>query len=100
VAGAPATLSIVSGNNQTAPAGSQLPLPLVVQVKDQYGNNISGATVSFSDGGAGGILSPPNPVTNNSGQASTNYTLPTSKGTVQVTASINGLSQSFTETSQ
>ncbi|HZQ24413.1 MAG TPA: Ig-like domain-containing protein [Terriglobales bacterium] len=100
VAGAPASLTVVSGNNQTAPAGTKLPASLVVQVQDQYGNLVPGVTVTYSDGGAGGTLTPTNPVTTSSGQASATYTLPGTPGTYTVSASINSLSKDFTETAQ
>jgi sugar lactone lactonase YvrE len=47
-AAVPASLTIVSGNNQTGPAGAALPNPLVVKVADSSGNPIAGVTVSFT----------------------------------------------------
>jgi hypothetical protein len=90
VAGSPATLGIVSGNNQTGAPGTTL-MPLVVSVVDQYSNPVSGATVSFSDGGAGGTLSAPSVTTNTKGDASVTYELPGEPGGVGVTASVNGV---------
>ena len=101
VAAAPATLSIVSGNNQKAHANTQLAKPLVVSVKDQYGNNCSGVTVSFTDNGAGGTLSKIAPVTGANGQASVTYTTPPNTGTVTITGSVSNLSPvNFTVTVQ
>ena len=57
-----ANVAITSGNNQTAIHGTQLPQALSVLVTDQYGNPISGDSVNFSDGGAGGAFSNANPV--------------------------------------
>jgi adhesin/invasin len=47
--GAPSAVTIVSGNQQTAPAsGSNVSSPLVAMITDMGGNPISGATVSWS----------------------------------------------------
>jgi hypothetical protein len=102
VAGPAARVTITGGNNQAAPAGTQLPQALTVEVTDQYGNPVSGSSVTFSDGGAGGTFSNPNPVvTGSSGIASQFYTLPASPGTVTISASAAGLTSAvFTETGQ
>jgi len=103
VAGPPATINITGGNNQSALAGTQLPQPLSVFVSDQYGNPVSGSSVTFSDGGAGGSFSNINPVISaTSGTAMQSYTLPTSAGKITVQATANGLANSvvFTETAQ
>jgi protocatechuate 3,4-dioxygenase beta subunit len=79
-----------------------LPQALTVEVTDQYGNPVSGSSVTFSDGGAGGTFSNSNPVvTSSSGIASQFYTLPASPGTVTISASAAGLTSAvFTETGQ
>src|SRR5271157_2472481 len=103
VAGTPATIAITSGNNQFASAGTQLPQALTVLVTDQYANPISGNSVTFSDGGAGGTFSNANPVvTGANGTASQFYTLPPSAGPVTITATATGLATPavFTETGQ
>jgi hypothetical protein len=89
VASAPATEAISAGNKQTAAPGTQLTKPLVVVVKDQYGNAVSGVTVTFSDGGAGGSFLNSTPITNSVGQASATYTLPDTAGTYTITATVN-----------
>jgi len=100
LAGAPATQAISSGNKQTGTHGTQLPKPLVVVVKDQYGNTVSGVTVTFSDGGVGGSFLNSTPITNSAGQASATYTLPPAAGTYSITATVNGNVNvvTFTET--
>ncbi len=103
VAGPPANIAITSGNNQLASAGSQLPLALTVLVTDQYANPISGNSVTFSDGGAGGTFSNANPVvTGTNGTATQLYTLPPSAGPVTINATATGLATPavFTETGQ
>jgi len=99
LAGPAASVSALSGNNQTGAAGSQLPNPLVALVKDQYGNPVAGITVTFYDGGAGGTFSTTTPVTNAQGQASVTYTLPNfGSEIVNITASVGSLVANFTET--
>jgi len=103
VAGPAANINITGGNNQTGTAGTQLPQALTVQVTDQYGNPVSGNSVTFSDGGAGGTFSNGNPVvTGSNGTASQFYTLPPTPGTVTITATATGVTNPavFTETGQ
>jgi type II secretory pathway pseudopilin PulG len=52
-AGAPTTLTATSGSGQTATVGSGFTNPLVATVTDQYGNPVSGATVTFTVPGSG-----------------------------------------------
>ncbi|RMD99733.1 MAG: hypothetical protein D6814_05025, partial [Calditrichaeota bacterium] len=58
--GAASRIVKVSGDNQQAPVGQKLPLPLTVQVTDDNGNAIEGASVDFSVvQGDGQIVQPP-----------------------------------------
>jgi hypothetical protein len=41
------SLQMISGDDQSAPVNSDLPLALVVRVVDQYGNGVSGVTVEW-----------------------------------------------------
>jgi protocatechuate 3,4-dioxygenase beta subunit len=91
VAGSAASVNYVSGNNQSAQPNTQLTLPLVVSVTDQYGNPVSGVTVAFSDNNAGGKVSKSQVVTSSSGRASISYITPSVAGTVNITASVPGL---------
>lgn len=103
VAGPAALIVVGTGNNQSAPRSSSLPQTLSVTVTDQYGNPVSGAMVNFTDGGAGGHFSNPNPQgTPANGSAAQNYTLPASPGTITITATVGGVTNpaTFIETSQ
>jgi len=96
----PAALTVVSGNNQTAAAGSALADALVVKVADQYGNPVPGITVSFAVTGGAASLSAPTATTGSDGKAQVNVTLGTTPGTVTISASVTGVSpaQTFTAT--
>src|SRR6266849_2766060 len=103
VAGPAASIAITGGNNQSAPAGTQLPQGLTVLVTDQYGNPVPGVDVDFNDGGAGGTYAYANPgITSNSGTVTQFYTLPPSPGTITITATATGVAASavFTESGQ
>ena len=93
IAGPAASIAATDGNNQSAPAGTTLPQPLTVLVTDQYGNPVSGASVFFDDGGAGGTFLGANPgTTGTNGTFSQTYTLPPVEGAVTITASVPGVS--------
>ncbi|MGA8762061.1 MAG: hypothetical protein WB562_04145, partial [Candidatus Sulfotelmatobacter sp.] len=90
VAGAPASIIYGSGNHQFALPHTQLANPLVVSVKDQYKNLVTGATVKFSDNGAGGSFSSNGTVTTGTnGQASISYTTSSQLGTVNISAAVS-----------
>ena len=82
---------IVSGNRQSALAGTQLTQPLMMQVLDPYGFGVPGVTVTWSDGGAGGSFSTTSATADSLGRASTSYTLPSKAGTFTISASTAGL---------
>jgi hypothetical protein len=69
VAGPPASIAITGGNNQSAVAGSQLPQSLTAQVRDQFGNGVSGASVSFVVTDGGGSIAPAVVTTDANGNA-------------------------------
>ncbi|MDZ7373910.1 MAG: Ig-like domain-containing protein [candidate division KSB1 bacterium] len=74
----PHQLTKVSGDGQTAPAGTPLPLPLVVKVQDRYGNPVPGHPVTFVVvAGAGSFAGEPSlqVVTDDSGRAAATYTV-------------------------
>lgn len=61
-AGPPATITFVTGSNQSAAAGTPLPVPLVAQVRDQFGNGVAGAPVTFSVNSGDGLVASAAPV--------------------------------------
>jgi uncharacterized protein YjdB len=91
----PSALRIVSGNGQTAPRGTTLPNPLVVEVVDQYGNPFPGATVTWS-ATRGGSLSPSTVVTGANGRASVQWTLGTPAQVQHATARLQATGDEVT----
>ncbi len=99
VADAAPTIAKVSGDNQTAAAGSSLASALVVQVRNGSNVPVSGAAVSFAVTGGGGSVVPTTAVTDTNGNASTVLRLGSAVGTNTVSASATGTgSVSFTAT--
>ena len=99
-AGAAAKLAIVSGDGQTAASGAALANPLIVRATDQYGNAVSGATVTWT-AAADGVLASATTTTDASGLASTAFTFGPTTGAQTVTATLaaaSPVSVTFTET--
>jgi len=94
-------IAVTAGNGQTGAAGTTLPIALTVTANNPYtGAVIPGVTVTFSDGGKGGVFSNPTATTGSNGVATTTYTLPKTPQTVTITGSSTGYaSATFTETS-
>src|SRR6185312_12547525 len=86
-AGAAANVAVVSGNDQTATAGSTLSSALSVKVTDAFGNPVANAPVQWSDD-AGGTFSSATTLTDANGVATVIYTLGSSTGTADVMASL------------
>jgi uncharacterized protein (TIGR03437 family) len=94
--GAPGSVQITQGNNQTGTPGQTLPLALVVHVTDSGGNTIKGATVNWQVVTAGTVtLSNISGVTDSNGNASALATLGPIGGVAQVTATAGTASATF-----
>ena len=87
----PRTLSRGPERTQRAPAGTALPLPFVVRVRDQYGDLLPGATVTFAVTAGGGTLSVTTVTTDADGRAATTLTLGRQPGTNTVEATVDRL---------
>jgi hypothetical protein len=81
VPGAPARLAILSGNEQGAPSGSTLPIPIVVAVEDRFGNANTGIPVEFEVLSGGGSFSDTQLNTGADGRATSRWTLGSARGT-------------------
>ncbi len=91
--GTPATIQVVTGDGQSAAAGSALPVALTVMVKDASGTALSGITVHFSVDSGSGSITTASATTASDGVASAGtWTLGSSAGTTNVvTATVAGL---------
>ena len=83
-------IEMVGGDGQSAPVGTQLPNPLVVEVTDDAGNPVSGVTVQWSAPG-GGEVSPASSQTGSDGRTSAARTLGASAGQHATLATVSGL---------
>jgi hypothetical protein len=73
--GPPASLSLLSGDKQSAVAGSQLPQPLTLQVRDQSGNAVPGVSVKIVATVGNGTFVPDSAVTDAEGNVSFAWTI-------------------------
>ncbi len=93
-AGTPASISVVSGNNQSVRIGQNFPLTLTVVVRDAAGAPVVGALVDWSTTVGDGRK-----VTDSNGQSSATYALPANwtgaSGTVTVTVTGTSLTATF-----
>ena len=81
----PAGLMIISGNDQQGTPGAALPNPLIVEVRDQYGNPLPGTQVTFTvtagEGQFSGQLTVEHVTTDANGRAQGTLTLGPGPGT-------------------
>jgi hypothetical protein len=85
--GSAATVDIHSGDGQSAPAGTAVPIAPSVRVTDAAGNPVSGVSVTFSVASGGGSVTGATQTTNSDGIATVgSWTLGTTPGenTLQV----------------
>ncbi len=87
----PHTLTRISGVEQQGPVDAALPQPFVVLVRDQNGNPVAGATVTFAVTAGGGTLTAETATTDANGRAATTLTLGPDPGPNTVTAAVAGL---------
>jgi hypothetical protein len=96
------TLSVVTGNNQSGPEKTGLPVPLSVLAADAYASKpLAGAAITCKDGGAGGVFTPSaTQTTDATGKVTFNYQLPLKPRTVAITCASKGYTSAlFSETS-
>jgi hypothetical protein len=85
-----ASVSVISGDNQTGFVGITLGEPLVVLVMSDAGDPVPGVTVTFRVTSGSATVTPASAVTDASGKAETRLKLGSSPGLVQVTATVEG----------
>jgi adhesin/invasin len=96
VYGEPATITVVSGNEQSVLVSTAFALPLVVEVRDSNDIVVPGVEVTFTAPGNGpsATFDPSTNQTNAEGRASTTATANTSQGDFAVQASVSGVDSS------
>ena len=87
----PRALAVVSGDGQQEVPGTRLPGPLVVQVRDQYGEPLGETPVTFSVTEGRGILAMSSVTTDSTGRAATTLILGGEPGPIKVAAEVQGL---------
>ena len=99
IAGAAATLTKTAGDGQTGvdPA-TAVPIAPSVNVKDANGNNVGGASVTFTVGIGGGTVTGATQTTSAGGAATVGSWTLGQAGTNTLVASVGGLSATFTAT--
>jgi hypothetical protein len=101
---AAARMRLLSGNQQTSPVNTILPLPLAVELSDKFGNPPKPTTVTFTvSSGGGTIIGYRNVATDSKGQARAVWPLGPAKGEQKLEARANNLPGSpviFTATAQ
>jgi protocatechuate 3,4-dioxygenase beta subunit len=90
-AGSASQLERVSGNNQSARAGSEVPEALVVRLLDQAGNGVPNRAVSWLVATGGGSVPAENTTTDDDGRASTRWTLGPNPGGNTLNAVVSGV---------
>ena len=97
--GPPGIMRIVQGNNQSGTPGQKLPLALLIQVTDAFGNVLSGIPVTWSVVNVGTVnLSNVINTTDSNGNASALATLGNVAGNAQVKVVAGSISATFTLT--
>ena len=96
----PPTLTSVSGDNQSAAAGTTLANPFVVEVRDANGTPLAGVAVTFVVLTGGGTLSATTGTTDASGHSESTLTLGNDPGTNTVEVSAEGISETVTFTAE
>jgi adhesin/invasin len=87
----PTTLTKVSGDGQTAPAGFEVAEDLVVKLTDADGNGVGNRAVAWVVNTGGGTVNPQNTTTDPSGFATTRWTLGSAAGTNTMSAVFSGI---------
>ena len=98
-AGQAGTMALEEGNNQTAPAGTELPVAPAVKVLDQSGNPVPGVAVTFAVTSGGGSLEGGSATTGADGIArATKWILGPVVGLNGLSASAGSIQQLFSAT--
>lgn len=90
-AGAPASIELVAGDDQTATVGEAVPIAPAVRVRDAQGTPLPGIPVTFTATAGGGTVVDPTPVTDADGVATVGeWRLGPSVGENELSAQVSG----------
>lgn len=87
----PTVIVKYAGDNQQAPANTQLTGPLTVLVANQFGQSMKNVTVTWAIVSGGGSLSETSNQTAEGGLASVMYTTGPTAGTATIQARVSGI---------
>jgi len=85
-----AAIKVVSGNDQEALRGTQLPEPVVVRLEDRGGHGVAGVEIGFAPGAESGSVSVESVTSDDNGQGSTEWTLGNKFGSQELVISVPG----------
>jgi hypothetical protein len=91
----PASLTIVSGDGQLAAVDGSAPEPLVVRVRDESGEPVANAIVSWTVVQGDATPSSPSSAADADGEAAIELSLGSQPGVIHVTASLDALAETF-----
>lgn len=89
--GPPASLSVVSGNGQSAAFSSELPNPLTIKVQDANSRTVPGVTIHWEITSGGGSVEPASSLTDDLGLAQTRWTLGQTLGDQTLNVVVQGV---------
>ena len=96
----PKTLLRISGDDQEGFPGESISNPLVVEVRDQFDTPLEEVQVTFTITAGGGTLSSTDAKTDGNGRTQSELILGLNAGTNKVSASVSGIEQSVTFSSE
>ncbi|MEO5666595.1 MAG: Ig-like domain-containing protein [Bdellovibrionota bacterium] len=96
--GSVSTIAIISGDTQTGPIRAALPVALVAELRDTYGNPVASTTATWSAQTGNGSASHTTSTSDASGRISETWTVGTTVGSQIINVTSNGRSAFFTAT--
>ena len=97
---APATIALLAGAEQHAPAGHALPQNVVVRIMSRRGLPVSGALVTFRVAQGDGVLDPASALTDADGRARASWTLGALPGSQSLIAMVQHLDSTIVLTAE
>lgn len=87
----PATVSLLSGDLQSAATAGALASAVVVLVRDDYGNPVGGAPVAFVPAAGSGVVDPGSALSDSAGRAEARWTLGEEPGLHELIVHVDSL---------